>query len=100
MVKCEMVKYDTSITEPPFEFIHVGEFEIDDSDSGDDSGDDRYNKLSHGCAKHGQSMQSYSMGENGSPYKYSVIVHLTPEEYPQCRLGIFGCDCNKEQSYE
>jgi hypothetical protein len=92
-----MSRYDITKLEPPYEFVQVGEFEIDEAN--DDGGKGTggimlYAALCRGAANQGKNMQSYSLGR--SPYKYDVVVRLTYKEWPHCPDGYFGCYCGDE----
>jgi hypothetical protein len=98
MIKCSMSKYDIRKATPPYEFVHVGDFEIDgaDDDSGQGTGGTGlYAALVRGVKKQGRDMQFYTLGT--APYKYNVVVCLTYEEWPHCPEGHFGCHCGRSE---
>jgi hypothetical protein len=94
-IKCKISKYDINITEPPYELVQVGEFEIDSSvDDGDGNGGvNLYNALMDEVSKLGYNMHFYTTCPKDTEYKFNVVVYLTREEWPYCLIGHFGCHC-------
>ena len=72
MAKCRIQKYDPDITEPPFEFIDLGEFECHKPE------DDRLGEqfaliLSRECALQGFAFKFYSSSSDDN-YDFDVVV--------------------------
>ena len=92
-VKVKIKKYDVTVTEAPFRFINLGEFEVME-DLDDVGGVKRYNLFNERLRSLDyRGMKFYTSADKNSGYDYEVVVPLTIEEYPYCTQGEFGCKC-------
>jgi len=95
MPKVQIVKYDITVTEPPFTLIVVGEFEYDEPID-DHLGEKRSIILARECRKQGFDMQ-FITSSDAEGYDHDVFVHLTQEEWPHCSDGKFNCFCSRDE---
>lgn len=68
MIKCKIKRYDPNVTEPPFQFIDLDQFECQDAEN-----DQLYLDLFHTCRKMGYEMKFYSLSSD-SDFDYDVTV--------------------------
>ena len=73
-VKVKIKKYDASVTEPPFQFITLGEFECDEKAEDDRGGVDFARTLHRNCSAQGHRMKFYSLSSDEG-YDYDVCVY-------------------------
>ena len=73
IVKCRVQRYDPDVTEPPFEFITLGELEIDKPDV-DYLGEQFAENLSKGCYEAGYAFKFYSLSDEDD-YVFNVTVY-------------------------
>ncbi len=77
--KCLIQKYDVSVKEPPYEFIDLGNFTIDEPDNRD--GFEFIKILKQKCREKGFEFRFYSLTEM-KKYDYIVTVFGEMEQDP------------------
>ena len=71
--KCQISRYDTTITEPPFLTIQIDKMEVRKPED-DNLGEEFYERLRCGCRMNGYVMKFYTRSKDKN-YDYNVVVY-------------------------